>query len=75
MFGRLGLLLIIFAWLLQLNYSRKGRKEIQTSFLLLQVLGILFLVISSFANGEALMGFLNLISAAGALWVYLKIKK
>lgn len=75
MLGRSGLLIIIVAWLIQLNYSWKGRKELQPAFLVLQALGIFLLVISSFANGDAFLGFLNLLSGAGAVWVYLKIKK
>lgn len=70
-----GMLIIIVSWLIQLNYSRKGRKEIQPAFLVLQALGIFMIVIGSFANGEIFLWFLNLISAAGAARVYLKTKK
>lgn len=75
MFGRLGMLLIIGSWLLQLNYSWKGRKELQPGFLILQAVGIFLLVLSSFAAGEVLIWFLNLLSCAGAIAVYLKTKK
>ncbi|MFA7717802.1 MAG: hypothetical protein WC875_03750 [Candidatus Absconditabacterales bacterium] len=75
MFSRLGLLIIIVGRLIQLNYSRTGKKEIQNGFLLLQAIGIFLLVIGSFASGETLLGFLDLLSAGGAFWLYMKIKK
>ena len=75
MLSRSGMLIIIVSWLIQLNYSWKGRKEIQHAFLVLQAIGIFLLVIGSFANGEVFLGFLNMISCAGAVLVYLKIKK
>jgi hypothetical protein len=55
MLGRSGLLIIIVSWLIQLNYSWKGRKELQPAFLVLQALGIFLLMISSFANGDVLL--------------------
>ena len=75
MLGRIGLLVIVVSRLIQLNYSWKGRKELQPAFLVLQALGIFFVMLSSFSNGDALLWFFNLLSAAGAVWVYLKIKK
>lgn len=75
MLSRSGMLIILVSRLIQLNYSWKWRKEIQHAFLVLQAIGIFLLVIGSFANGEVLLWFLNLLSAAGAVWVYLKIKK
>jgi hypothetical protein len=41
----------------------------------LQAIGIFLLVIGSFASGETLLGFLDLLSAGGAFWLYMKIKK
>ena len=55
MFGRIGMLIIVGAWLLQLNYSWKGRKEIQPAFLVLQAIGIFLLMINSFADGVVLV--------------------
>lgn len=74
MLARIGLVVIIVSWLVQLNHSWKGRKEIQPAFLVLQALGIFLLVISNFANGEAFLGFLNLITCGGAIRVYIKTK-
>lgn len=75
MLARSGLVVIIVGWLVQLNYSWKGRREIQPAFLVLQALGIFLLMISSFADGEFLLGFLNLLSCGGAIRVYVKTKK
>ena len=55
MLGRIGLLVIVVSRLIQLNYSWKGRKELQPAFLVLQVIGIFFVMLSSFSNGEALL--------------------
>jgi len=50
MFARIGMLLIVVSRLLQLNYSRNGRKEMQATFLVLQAIGIFLIAISSFAD-------------------------
>jgi hypothetical protein len=55
MLARIGMLIIIVSWLIQLNYSWKGRKELQPAFLILQGIGIFLLVLGSFANGEVFL--------------------
>ncbi|MEI8092308.1 MAG: hypothetical protein WCG98_09370 [bacterium] len=55
MLSRIGLLAIIVSWLIQLNHSRNGRKELQPAFLILQAIGVFLVMIGSFANGEAFL--------------------
>jgi len=81
----IGMILIVLSWVTQvvaLSDSKSGKKkskkkntnEISKYFLILQIIGVLFLVVSNFLGSLTLLGALNLASALGAVIVYSKIK-
>ncbi len=71
----IGMILIIISWIIQLDKVKKGRRDIQTQFLIFQMIGILLLAIDGFAGGAIFLAILNLLSAAGAWMVWRKVKK
>lgn len=70
----LGLLLIAAGWCLQYISMGNGKSDIDRRFLILNVLGILFLIFGAFQSGafDILAG--NLLTFIGALLVLTKIK-
>jgi len=64
-----GLVLIIIAWIIQIFSLSKGKKELLSSFVGLEVIGIILLVVSDFLANAALsiLGMLNVLSLIGAI--------
>lgn len=65
----LGMIIIIISWIVQIISVSKGKKQILSSFLVLQALGILLLVVSDFITNSniSILGILNILSVLGAL--------
>ncbi len=55
----LGLVLIVAAWLFQLVAVMKGKKEIQTSFVISYMIGVAILVVDGFSSSQFTSGVLN----------------
>jgi CDP-diglyceride synthetase len=72
-FALIGLSLIIIAWVLQLLATMKGSKNIQPSFILFYLIGVVFLVIDGFMAGLNDNAFLNLISVLVSLAVFVRL--
>lgn len=73
-----GMFLIIVSWAIQLVSVSKGKKDILTSFVGLQAIGILLLVVSDFLTSSdlSILGMLNVLSMIGAvITLVLLIKK
>lgn len=70
----LGMIFIVLAWVVQIVYlaNKKNKKSISKYFLVLQAVGILFLVLSNFMS---LIGLLNVLSLIGAVVAFFIIKK
>jgi len=73
----IGLILIIVAWAIQILSLSKGKKELLLSFLGLQALGIILLVMSDFLTKYALstLGMLNALSLIGAIVAMILLMK
>ena len=65
----IGLILIIIAWVIQILSLSKGKKELLSSFVGLQALGILLIVLSELLtnSGLSILGMLNALSFLGAI--------
>ncbi len=73
-----GMFLIIVSWAIQLVSVSKGKKDILTSFVGLQAIGILLLVVLDFLTSSdlSILGMLNVLSMIGAvITLVLLIKK
>ena len=70
----LGMIFIVLAWLVQIVSLKKSKKkkDISKYFLILQAVGILFLVLADFMSW---IGLLNLISLIFAVIAFFIIKK
>lgn len=75
MLSHIGLLFIIFGWLIQLKNAWAKKSNIKTGFMLLYSAGVLLLVIDGFMNGLLPLALLNLISLVVAALVLFKSKK
>jgi len=75
--GELGLLVIAIAWLIQLAYSWKGKREIQPAFIIGYMIGVLLLVIADYIQIKILSYFelLTLIAAGVVLFRVSVVKK
>ena len=69
-----GLAIIVIAWIIQLVYAFKGKKEIQSPFIITYVVGCILLVVYGFVGEAIIIASLNLISVVLAAWVLFKIK-
>jgi len=73
----IGLLVIALAWIVQLIYSWKGKRDITVSFILLYMLGVLLLLISGYLATSGISNYevVTLIAAGLVLLRILTIKK
>lgn len=74
----IGMVIIIVSWIIQIVSVLKSKREILVSFVGLQALGILLLVVSEFLTNSTLsiLAILNILSMIGAIVVaILLIKK
>ena len=71
----IGLPLIALAWLVQLYFVFKGKKEIRPEFIVLYILGVLFLVAGDFTTGLTTLSYFELGTFLAALLVLIKIVK
>jgi len=73
----IGLILIIVAWVIQIFSLSKGKKELLLSFVGLQLIGMVLLVVSDFLTQYALstLGMLNALSLIGAIVAMLLLMK
>ena len=64
-----GMVLIVIAWIIQIFSLSKRKKQLLLSFVSLQAIGILLLVVSDFLINSALsiLGMLNVLSFIGAI--------
>ena len=69
----IGLLLISFAWLLQLFFLFKDGKNIQPLFIIVYMVGVLLLVISAFSKGGITGAKFEIITLAASGVVLLKL--
>ena len=68
----IGLSVIIIAWVVQLVYSWKGKKEIQTNFIIIYALGTGLLIIDCYLNDLRWTGIFNTIILMISLIVLIK---
>jgi len=72
----IGLILIAVAWLIQLFFVIKGKKEIQPFFIIFYMLGVAFLVISAYLASSVISYYeLGTLVAAAIVLVYSFKKK
>ena len=73
----IGLILIIVAWVIQVFSLSKGKKELLLSFVGLQLIGMVLLVVSDFLTKYALstLGMLNALSLIGAIVAMILLMK
>jgi len=71
----IGLVILTFAWFVQLGFSWEGKKEIHKIFLISYITGVIILVIDGFINGLNELAILNTACAVLALLVLLRIGK
>ena len=68
----IGLVLIVFGWVAQILFVRKGRKEVSSCFLVLYMVGCLSLAFDAFSSNLRTIAWLNLGCVAGAAVVAMK---
>lgn len=73
-FSLIGLVVIVLAWLLQLQVSLRGGKRIDKQFLMLYSLGALLLTLEGFTGTVSTAGLLNLAALFLAVLVWLKTR-
>lgn len=73
---RIGLFIIAIAWLVQLVMVYRGDKSIQKLFVILYIIGVLFLVINAFNVGLVQVAWFELgtLIAAGLVLIKLLVK-
>lgn len=71
--AEIGLAILIFAWFTQLVAGRK--REFLILFILIYILGVVFLVIDAFVGQLWILGVLNIVTALLAFLVLLKDAK
>ncbi len=69
MLNIIGLILVCIAWIIQLYFVSKGDKEIKTSFLLIYIIGVAFLLVNEFKVSF----WLDLLSIILALVILIKV--
>lgn len=68
-----GLVVIIIAWLIQLAYVLKGKREINAGFLVVYMVGCAIIVVNEFTAGLGIIAWLNLGCFIAAALVLLKL--
>jgi hypothetical protein len=69
-----GLILVIIAWIIQFYKTVIQKdKNINPYFLILYVIGVIFLVIGNFLANDTFTGLLNLISAILPLLIFIAV--
>jgi len=69
----IGLGVIAIAWILQLVYSWRGKKDIQTKFLIIYAIGTALLIIDCYLNDFRWTGIFNTIVLMLSLILLIKI--
>lgn len=72
--SELGILFIGAAWFIQVFDITKSEAKLNKQFVLLYVLGISLVLVEGAMQASKITNILNLITLAGALIVYLKLK-
>jgi hypothetical protein len=72
MLSQIGLVLIIVAWILQGRTLTKKKKSLNKQFIVVYMIGIVFLILDGFKNDYLMLGILNLVVLAITAWVYIK---
>ena len=72
--NELGLLFIGAAWFVQVFSTGKNQEKLSKQFVLLYALGTAMLVLQAIASQSKVTSLLSLISLAGSLVVYFKMK-
>lgn len=76
MLSEIGLIVIALAWIVQLIYSWKGKKEIRKEFILLYMLGVLFLLAGIYVSSSSISYYeLATFFAAAILLIKISSKK
>lgn len=75
MIAEIGLIILCLAWLSQLIYSWKGKKEIQKKFVWMYILGVAFLVADGYIAGLYSLAILNIVALVIALIVAFRLQK
>lgn len=71
-----GLILITLAWIIQFYKTVvQKNKNINLYFMVMYVIGVLFLIIGNFLAKDILSGFLNLVSAVLPLLILITVIK
>jgi hypothetical protein len=73
----IGMILIVISWTVQIFSLSKRKKQILLSFVALQAIGILLLVVSDFLANSTLsiLGMLNALSCIGAIIAFVMLMK
>jgi hypothetical protein len=71
----IGLPVIALAWLVQLGFALKGRKEIRPEFIVLYIIGVACLVAGDFLTGLTVLSYLEMGTLVAALLVLIKVLK
>lgn len=75
MLATIGLLLITFAWIVQLYFSYKGTTKITKSFIILYMLGVAFMVANAAINDSLKSSWSELLTFVAAGLVLIKVYK
>lgn len=70
--AQIGLIIIAIAWLIQLYFSFKGKREIRKEFIIAYMIGVLCLVIEDFKVGLNAMSYFEIGTFIAALLVLIK---
>ncbi|MFA5049476.1 MAG: hypothetical protein WC501_00550 [Candidatus Micrarchaeia archaeon] len=70
----MGLVLIAIGWLIQFFYMRDGKRKISNSFIIINCIGIIILIINAYLSGAYEIAFGNVLTFAAAFAVLYKIK-
>ena len=70
-----GLFLIAVAWFIQFAHLRKRKNQVSKTFVAVDLLGVVLLIIDGCLNGAYDVAFLNALILAGALLAFSAIKK
>ncbi len=68
----IGLLLIVFGWLIQMARANKGKKEIDPWFVRLYATGLLLVVLVQVYSGWNVQAILNLVAMLLAVYVAMR---
>ncbi len=68
-----GLVVIAFAWLVQLYFLSKGKREICKSFVIVYILGVVCLVIADFQANMASLAYFEMACSITSFLVLIKL--